>query len=214
MRKVVFGCLGVLVIAAIVSGLAGYHFAYPPARALLAGVDHLQAFPKLNAQVRNQRSFSPPRDGVLTEAMVTRYIEAQQKLHDSMGTRLRELDAKYDALSKANGGHPSLREGLSALQDLGGLLLDAKRAQVDALNGVDFSLAEYDWVRKSVYAASGIPMSIDVEHLIEQASSGRIPTGRDMSEAVTGEVPEKNRELVAPYQKQLKQNAALAFFGL
>jgi hypothetical protein len=57
-------------------------------------------------------------------------------------------------------------------------------------------------------------MSIDVEHLIEQASSGRIPTGRDMSEAVTGDVPEKNRELVAPYEKQLKQNAALAFFGL
>jgi hypothetical protein len=131
-----------------------------------------------------------------------------------MGARLTELDAKYRALNTAHGGRPSLSDGMAALRDLAGLIVEAKQAQVEALNAHDFSLAEYDWVRKSVYAASGVPITVDFGHLIEQASTGQMPQNSTLAEAVTGEVPEKNRELVAPHEAVLKENAALAFFGL
>ena len=214
MKKVLFGCLGVLVIAAIVGGVAGYYFVYRPARSFMAGMTQLQEVPRLNARIRNTQRFSAPPDGMLTESMVQRYVQAQRAMHDSLGARLEELDSKYEVLSKQNGGNPSFSEGVEALRDLAGIIVDAKRAQVDALNANGFSLAEYDWVRKSVYAASDIPMSVNFEHIVEQASSGQIPTGNSMSETVTGEVPETNRTLVAPHAEMLKQNAALAFFGL
>jgi len=214
MKKVLFGCMGVLVIAAIIAGVAGYYFLYRPARSFMAGMTQLQEFPKLNAQIRNTEAFSAPAGGVLTESMVRRYIQAQQALHDTMGVRLKELDAKYEVLDKQNGGKPSFSEGVAALRDLAGIIVDAKRAQIEALNATGFSLAEYDWVRKSVYAASGIPMSVDVAHILEQASTGQMPTGSNATEAITGVVPERNRELVAPHADTLKQNAAVAFFGL
>src|SRR5215208_1950571 len=208
MKKVLFGCLGILVIAAIISSAAGYYFVYRPARSFMAGMAQLQKFPSLNARIRNTHTFLAPADGVLTETMVQRYVKAQQTLHDTMGARLAELDAKYEVLNKQNGGNASLTEGVAALRDLAGLIVEAKTAQVDALNTYGFSLAEYDWVRKNVYAASGIPMSVSFEHIIEQASSGQMPTGNQVSEAVTGEVPDRNRELVAPHADMLKRNAA------
>jgi hypothetical protein len=213
-KKVLFGCLGILVIAAIVSGAAGYYFVYRPARSFVAGMAQLQAFPSLNARIRNTHPFLAPADGVLTETMVERYVKAQQTLHDTMGARLAELDAKYEVLKKQNGGNASLTQGIGALKDLAGLIVEAKKAQVEALNACGFSLAEYDWVRKNVYAASGIPMSVNFEHIVEQASSGQMSNGNQVSEAVTGDVPERNRELVAPHADMLKRNAALAFFGL
>jgi hypothetical protein len=214
MKKVLFGCLGVLVVAAIVTGAAGYYFVYRPARSFFAGMTQLQEFPRLNAQIRNTQLFSAPADGVLTETMVQRFAHAQQAVHDAMGARLKELDAKYEVLNEQNGGKPSFSDGIAALKDLAGIIVEAKRAQVSALNANGFSLAEYDWVRKSVYAASGIPMSVNFEHIVEQASKGQIATGDSVAEAVTGHIPERNRELVAPHAEMLKENAALAFFGL
>ena len=214
MKKLLFGCMGVLVIGTIVAGVGGYYFVYRPARSFMAGMGQLQEFPKLNARIRNTEAFSAPADGVLTESMVRRYIQAQQRLHETMGARLKELDAKYEVLNTQNGGKPSFTEGVAALRDLAGIIVDAKRAQIEALNATGFSLAEYDWVRKSVYAASGIPMSVDVEHIVEQASTGQMPTANNAAEAITGVVPEHNRRLVAPHADTLRQNAALAFFGL
>jgi hypothetical protein len=214
MRKVLFGCLGILVIGGVVGGVAGYYFVYRPAKSFVAGLTQLQELPKLNAQVRNTRPFTAPPDGVLTESMVERYVKAQQSLHDTMGARLRALDAKYEVLNREDARETSFSEGIAALKDLGGVILEAKRVQIDVLNSHGFSLAEYDWVRSAMYAASGIPMSVNFSHIIEQASSGQAPTGQTLSEAVTGAVPERNRELVAPHEEMLRENAALAFFGL
>ena len=214
MKKLLFGCLGILVIGAIVSGVAGYYFVYRPAKNFVAGLTQLQELPKLNARVRNTRPFTAPPDGVLTEAMGQRYVEAQRAFHDAMGARLRELDAKYEVLNREDARETSLSDGMAALRDLGGIILDAKRVQVDVLNANGFSLPEYDWVRRSMYAASGIPMSVDFSHIIDQASRGQAPKRHDMAEVLTGDVPERNRELVAPHEEMLKKNAALAFFGL
>ena len=214
MKKTLFGCLGILVIGTIVSAVAGYYFVYLPGRSFVAGLTQLQELPKLNARIRNTSPFTAPPDGVLTEAMVTRYVKAQQALHDTLGARLQALDAKFEVLNREDRSETSFSDGIAALRDLGSVILDAKRVQVDVLNAHGFSLAEYDWVRNSMYAASGVPMSLDFSHFIDQASKGQVSRRHDMAEAVTREVPERNRELVAPHEEMLEQNAALAFFGL
>jgi hypothetical protein len=214
MKKVILGCLGVLVLATIGAGIAGYVFVYKPARSYVQSFTQLQELPKLNAGIANKTKFTPPANGELSEALVTRFMAAQQTLHDTLGARLHGLDAKYKALTVANGGQPSITAGLGALKDLGGLILEAKRAQVEALNRHDFSLEEYDWVRRSMYAASGIPMSLDLEHAIRQASQGDRSDDGSFANEIAGPVPARNKELVGPHVEKLRERAGLAFFGL
>ena len=146
MKKFVFGCLGVLVLAAIAGGVAAY-FVFQRAKTTLltysASVTQLQEIPRIEAQVRNKAEFTAPATGELTEDQVARLVAVQQTIKDRLGARVKELDAKYEALSKAHGGNSSISDGLEALKDLGSLVLDAKKVQVDALNAQRFSLAEY-----------------------------------------------------------------------
>ena len=183
MKKVLFGCLGVLVIAAIVGGVAGYYFVYRPARSFMAGMTQFQEVPSLNARIRNTQRFSAPPDGMLTESMVQRYVQAQRAMHDTLGARLEELDSKYEVLSKQNGGNPSFSEGVEALRDLAGIIVDAKRAQVDALNANGFSLAEYDWVRKKRVRGLRHP---DVRQLRAHRRAGEQRTDTDRQQHVRG----------------------------
>lgn len=214
MKKVVLGCLGVLVLATIAGGIAGYVFIYRPAKSYVTSFTQLQDFPKLNAEIRNQASFTPPESGELTGDLVDRYLKAQAGIQAALGPRITELDAKYKALETAHEGQSSFSDGLTALKDLGTLLMDAKRAQVSALNAERFSLDEYQWVRGRVYAAAGIPMQGNFEQLIEKASSGETVTSDSMAEAFEGDVPEINKQLVAPHIEKLRDAAGLAFFGL
>lgn len=213
MKKFVLGCLAVLVLLAIAGGVASY-FAYRSAKSYISSFSHLQEIPKIEQQVRNKAVFTAPEKGELTENLVNRYIATQKSLHDRMGDRLKELDAKYEALNKSNGGKASFSEALSAFKDLGSLILEAKKAQVDALNAHGFSVAEYNWTRTTMYAAAGIPIQANFTEVLKKVQAGKAPTAETMSEAVTGEVPEKNKALVAPHVDMLRQNAALAFFGL
>jgi hypothetical protein len=212
MKKVVFGCLGVLVILLVAGGVASY-FAYRSAKSYISSFSQLQEIPKINEQVRNTAAFTPPANGELTDDAVARFMAVQTSLRDRLGARVTELDEKYKALDRQNGGEPSITDGLSALKDLGGLILEAKKVQVDALNEQRFSLAEYDWTRKSMYVAAGVPLGMNFDEVIRQAQGGTTPTAESTVDS-GATVPEKNKELVAPHAEALRENAGFAFFGL
>jgi hypothetical protein len=214
MKKVVLGCLGALVLFAVVGGGAMYWFVYRPAKEYIASFSQLQEIPKLEQQVRNRAAFTPPGTGELTADQLTRFVSAQRMVHDRLGARVKELDAKHKALNKPNGEQPSVIEVLSGLKDLTGLIIDAKRVQIEALNQQRFSLEEYAWTRKTVYAAMGIALG-DFQQAIDKASRGERVTADAMTGGpALGEVPDKNKGLVAPFAKQLEEYAGLAFFGL
>ena len=101
---------------------------------------------------------------------------------------------------------------VSAYRDLASSWMDAKRAQVEALNATSFSLDEYRWVRSQVYAAAGIPiMEIDVAQIVDDVKAGRTPeTPTRTSGSVGPSGPAANRELIEGVRKQLEDNAALA----
>jgi hypothetical protein len=98
------------------------------------------------------------------------------------------------------------------------MYVEAKRAQVDALNQNNFSLSEYKWVRKQAYLAIGMPvMDFDVSEVIDAVKSGK---NMDTAKAAPATLPigpsgpEKNQKLVEAHKKVLEDNAPLSFFGL
>jgi hypothetical protein len=217
MKKLVLGCLGVLVLL-LVAGAVGSYFVYQKAKSTLStyatSLTQFQEIPKVEAQVANKTSFVPPSSGELSADQVTRLVAVQQTIKDRLGARAKELDAKYSALEKANGGHASFSDAMGALKDLGALVLEAKKVQVDALNAQHFSLEEYDWTRKTAYHAAGVPLSAGFDEIVKNVQQGTAPTEKVMLRGMVGEVPGKNKELVAPHAALLRENAGLAFFGL
>lgn len=213
MKKWVFGCLGLAVVIAIGSGYAAYHFLYKPAREYAASFQQFKVVPELNARIESRGTFTPPPGGIITEASVQRVMRIQAAVQGRLGERLRELEAKHEALRRDN-GPPSFREAMAALKDLTGLFLDGKRAQVDALNTEQWSLAEYEWTRARIYEALGVPIDATLQYVISEASRGNIPDRDAAPGREPAPVPEKNRAVVAPHARELTDRAALVFFAL
>jgi hypothetical protein len=213
MKKLLLGCAVVSVVLVVGGGALAYFFVYRPATEYFASFAQLSEVPKLNERIRNKAVFTPPANGELTPEMVDRFRKAQTALRERMGDRVREMEAKYKGFDKSH--QPSMSEMLSALKDLGGLLVDAKRAQVEALNSTGFSLEEYEWTRSAIYLAMGMPIQENLEAAIRKAAgdSAAEEAMRDIAREMP-EVPDANRKLVEPFMKELADNAPLAFFGL
>jgi hypothetical protein len=215
MKKLLLGCLGVSVILVIAGGVLGYFYVYKPAKSFVAGVSQFGEVNELNAQIENKTSFVPPDGNLLTQAMVDRYMSTQQSLRDRMGPRIAELETKYKKFENNSEQQASIGEVLGAIQDLGTLILEAKRAQVASLNEHQFSLDEYEWVRRTMYEAVGVPLGTTFQDALRQAGADAGGTTTTPSMGFTpSEVPEANRLLVEPHAQKLKDNVALAFFGL
>jgi hypothetical protein len=217
MKKFAIGCAIVLVVLLVIGGIAGYFVYQKFVGPIAQFATSVQEVSVIEKQVKNTASFTAPENGELTEEMVSRFVKVQSHVQTKLGKRMDELKATYDKLDKTLGDQQrkaSFTEGMGALRDLTSLMVEAKKAQVEGLNQVGFSLKEYDWIRVQVYSAVGVVAGgFDVKKMAEQAQAGKLegPTGFDKEQVL--DVPEKNKELVAPYEKQLKEWAPLAFFG-
>jgi hypothetical protein len=119
-----------------------------------------------------------------------------------------ELERRYQRLLARN------NHDLSDYREYAATYLDAKRAQVDALNREGFSLEEYRWTRAQVYAALGVPLvDIDLSRIVADVKQGRqTAPAYPMTPDTAGSAAVK--ELVEPHRKVLEANAALASYGL
>jgi hypothetical protein len=216
MKKLAIGCLTVLVLVLVVGGVLGYIFVWRPATAYIASFRQLGELADIDKQIANKSPFTAPSGNELTQAMVTRFVNVQEQMQQTLGARFAEMKTKYDELDrlqKAEHRDPSFTETMGALKDLTRIIVVAKRAQVEALNKAAFSLEEYTWVRGRVYNAAGIALSeMDLTRLANAGpqGGGQVPLRRTAEE----EVPDRNKELVKPYAKKLQEWAPLAFFGL
>jgi hypothetical protein len=141
----------------------------------------------------------------------------------ALGQRFNEIEAKYKNLkynapkAEADGTEkPTIREAFSALGELAGVLLDARRAQVAALNQEHFSSAEYSWVRSHVYQAAGVEATsgFDFQKMAEAARKGTGIDAIEVPKTPIVNVPAKNRALVKPYLNHMDEWLPLLFFGL
>jgi hypothetical protein len=215
MKKFAIGCLIVLAVLLVVGGTLGYFFIWRPASSYIASFRQLSEMPAIEKQVANKAAFTAPENGELTEALVARFVKVQESMETSLGPKFTELKAKYDQMDKtikSENRKASAMEGLTALKDLATVIVQGKRAQVEALNAAGFSLEEYAWVRGQVYAAASIALAqLDFQDIAQAAREGR-----DLVKAAPEpkDVPARNKELVAPHAAKLKEWAALGFFGL
>ncbi|GAB4167360.1 MAG: hypothetical protein Kow0020_00160 [Wenzhouxiangellaceae bacterium] len=206
MKKLAIGCFVVLLVAAVAGGGIVYFKVIKPGMQMAGTFIELgEQFRELDRQIENRRPWDPPEGTELTEAQLGRFLSAQRLIRERLAGRLDELNRKYKTIEqelKASGGQAGIREILGAYGDLGTLLLEAKKAQVEALNAQQFSPEEYAWVRNRVYAALGQPVA-----------------QLDLSGASTGEagwpsVSEQTRALVEPHREELLEMAPIAWFGL
>lgn len=221
MKKLLIGCLVVLVLGAVALGVGAY-FLYRAASPVVQNareyLDRFSQLSELDKQIKNQSPHSAPASGELSNEQVDRFARVQEHMRATLGQRFNEIDEKYKHL-KANADssrQPTFGEMFSALGELAGVVTDARRAQVDALNQEGFSSAEYAWVKSRVYQAAGVELSgaIDFQKIAEAARKG---TGIDairVPDAPLAAVPAKNRELVKPHVQRMDEWLPLAFFGL
>lgn len=222
MKKLLAGCLVVALFAAVLFAVGGYllfRAAQPvlqDARAYLEGLADLNDIEK---EISNRTAYAPPVNSELTEAQVQRFVRVQDAVRAAMGQRMTDIEEKYKHL-KANADdrqqQPSIGEVLGALKEVGGLFMQARRYQVEALNRENFSQDEYRWVRNRVFEAAGIEVAntVDLQKLAEAARQNTGIEDLKTPELPKIDVPEKNRELVKPFVSQMDRWIPLAFFGL
>lgn len=221
MKKLLVGCLVILVLGAIVVGVGSY-FLYRAASPLIEDArGYLEGMSKLEDIERglsNKSTYTAPASGELTEAQVQRFARVQQHVRAQLGQRMSEIEEKYKHL-KANSDSNTpvaFTDVISGLRDITNVYVDARRYQVDALNKEGFSQEEYSWVRDRMFQAAGMEIGsrIDIEKLQEAVRNGTGIEGISADRLPMREVPAKNRELVKPYINQMDEWLPLVFFGL
>lgn len=221
MKKLLVGCLIIVVLGAVALGVGAYFLyraASPMVESARGYLERVSQLGELEKEIRNTAAYRAPQNGELTKEQVDRFARVQQHVRGSLGQRMDEIEAKYKHL-KANADtrtEPSFAQVVSALGDLASVVIDARRLQVNALNQENFSSAEYAWVRSRVYQAAGVVMAsvIDFQKMAEAARRGTGIESLDVPQTPSIEVPEKNRELIKPYMERMDQWLPLAFFGL
>lgn len=216
MKKFAIGCAVAVLVLLVLVAAGGIMVWNKYVKPMTGSIAELSQIAEIEKAVRNTASFTAPDTGELTEEMVVRFVRVQEAMQARLGPQMTELKAKYDKIEqamKANGRQASFVETMGALKDLSSIVVVAKKAQVEGLNAGGFSVEEYEWIRRQVYAAAGIVTSgFDLKRIKEVAQeAGR---GEAPPEEPIAEVPDRNKALVAPYAEKLKEWAALAFFGL
>jgi hypothetical protein len=216
-KKIVFGCLGVALLVLIVGGYLFYTIVMKP---ISGAVGSFKEINQANEQVVNRASYDPPPAGEMTADQVERFVAVQSQIRGRLDDRLNEFQQKYDELSDdLKGRDPSLRQIMNVLGDVTKLYADAKRIQVDEINKVGFSLDEYRFVQQSFYQALGMEMfAYNLDAIAKAAGDGGLNIDLDeleqKQEYTREEVPEKNRQLVAPYAESADEWITFAWWGL
>jgi len=215
MKKLAVGCAVILGVGAAGAAAASY-YAYHKVTSAFAGFAELGTLPELERSVRKQGHYAPPASGEPSPAQLQRLLQVQQAVRTRLGARADEIERRYrKLLAKDSATVVDAPEIISAYRDLAAAYVDAKRAQVDALNRAGFSLEEYRWTRLQVYSALGMPlMDLDVAGMIADVKQGRQPAMPVYRMMVGPTGSPAVQKLVEPQRKALEANAGLAFFGL
>lgn len=200
--KLLGGCLAVALVLLVAGGGALYWIVLRPlwqgASALVDSAQQWQQVAQLEQEVSNREPFQAPADGRLDSARVAALVAVQQALSARLGDRWQELEAKYAELKseqQRDGREPGVQDMFVAYADIAALIVEAKRAQVEALNAQGLSLEEYRWIRAQAFAALGL------------AAQDATPP------ALAGSEMAANAELLRPHRELLAKTAASAWLG-
>lgn len=232
MKKVLVGCLIVLVIAFIGFGIAGY-YAFRWARPMIEStgdyIERVRQMARLGDRIQNRTPYVPPANGELTASQIDRFVAVQTRVRGELGERWTEIETKSAELRDKTQNNSASADGLrrdrlemtleefaSVLSDISNIYMEARRAQVDALNVQKFSDGEYTWVRNRVYEAAGMEVAsgIDLSKIESLARESAMKGNVKLPDLKRPDVPEANIKLVKPHLSRLKEWIPLAALGL
>jgi hypothetical protein len=222
MKKILTGCLIVAVIAMLGFGVAAF-YAYRAMKPVIDNasnyMDKARIVEQLGALITNKAPFVPPANGELTSAQVERFLAVQTRVRSELGDKWEEIEKKSAAIrSRAdkNRNDWTLAEFTQVFSEIANIWIDARRAQVNALNVQKFSEPEYQWVRKSVYEAAGVHLAgnMDLSMIEELARDNAGRAGMELPRMDLPKTPEKNIELVKPHASKIKEWIPMAALGL
>jgi hypothetical protein len=221
MKKILGGCLIIVVIAMIGLGVASF-YAYRYAKPMIDSAgDYLakaRQVSQLADRVANKAPYIPPDNGQLTQAQVERFVAVQGRVRDELGDRWSEIETKSAEIKQRTAGNQELSfaEIGAVFKDIANIYLEARRVQVNALNIHKFSDGEYTWVRRRVYEAAGVEMAsgIDMSAIEDLARETTQRTTTRVPEIPMPEVPEANIKLVKPHTAKIKEWIPMAVLGL
>jgi hypothetical protein len=202
MNKTLGGCLAVVLVLIVGGAAVGWFVVVKPlwqAGSELVEVGKQWAqVAELDETVRNRATYTPPAQDRLDDAAVGRFIAVQSAIERALGGNWQALQQKYEALEqrvKTEGREPTLGELFGAYNDLSGIILAAKRAQVEALNASGMSLAEYRYLRMQGYMAAGIALQDETPPQLEGSAAAH------------------NAALLRPHRELLQRTLSTAWLG-
>jgi len=217
MKKLAIGCAILFVVAGAAVVGVGY-YGYLKVRSTVTQLAELGQVHDIERGVKVRTAFVVPASGELTAAQVDKLMTITSRVRERLDQDVAVFQRTYKSLAdKKDATAADLPELLSAYRDLAKDWLNAKRAQVDALNEVGLSLDEYRWIRSAAYGALDIPfMVVDFGQIAEavKQAGGQIKTNVLVGGAFAGKGPASNLKLVEKYRKQLEDYVPLASFGL
>jgi hypothetical protein len=222
MKKILTGCLIVAVLALAGLGVAlfyAYRMAKPMIDSALTYMETANEVARLGDGLANRAPYIPPANGELTAAQVDRFMAVQARVSDELKDRWTEIETKsaeFRERSKAGQKDVTLADLRSMLSSIGGIWIDGRRVQVNALNIHKFSDAEYAWVRLRVYEAAGMEIAggIDMSTIEDLARQGAQKGNFELPDIPPAQVPEANITLVRPHLAKLKGWMPMAVLGL
>lgn len=221
MKKVLAGCLIVLVIAAIGFGVAAfyaYRFVKPMVNSASSYMDKAREVSRLGDQIKIKTPYTPPANGELTLSQVERFMAVQSRVRSDLGGKWDQIEkesAAIKAKAATNNGELTMAEFTSVFSEVANIWLDARRSQVLALNTQRFSEAEYDWVRARVYEAAGVQLAGEIDlSKIEALAKANGNVNVDIPKVELPKIPDNNMKLVKPYAAKVKEWMPMAMLGL
>ncbi len=221
MKKILVGCLIVFVIALAGLGVAGFYafrWARPMIESTSTYLERAREMSRLGDRITNKSTYPAPANGELTPTQVERFVAVQTRVRDELGTRWADIEAKAAQLHEKTKNQRDLTfaEFTTVFSDLAGIYMEARRAQVNALNVQKFSDDEYTWVRRRVYEAAGMEIagSIDMSKIEELAREGGLTSSVTIPEMAKPNVPDANIKLVKPHLAKIKEWVPMAVLGL
>lgn len=222
MKKILAGCLIVLVIAVIGVGVAAF-YAYRAMKPVIDNastyMDKAREVARLGENIKIKTPYQPPKSGELTPAQVERFLAVQARVRSDLDSQWAQVEKKSAEIKARAGGKSSdwtLAEFTSVFSDIGNIYLAGRKSQVNALNVQRFSEAEYEWVRKRVYEAAGVELAggMDLSTIEGLARENAGRGGVAIPPMDLPAVPEANIKLVQPHTAKLKAWLPMAVLGL
>jgi hypothetical protein len=220
-KKLAAGCLALVLICVVALGVAlyfGYRAFSPMIDNAATVLEQAKQAAALSDRVENQTRYTPPSNGELSEAQLRRFLAVHERTRSALGPKWTELQAQADRLqqqAREDARELSFTEAAAMIRSLGSMIVDARRAHVDALNAEQFSTSEYNWVKLRAYEAAGLELAegIDWSEIHDAMKDGADRVGIPEPSVPRPDIPERNRELVKPHMDALQAWLPLTVLG-